>query len=248
MREGRVWVVLLSQLKNDPEQRTIRAVIPTKNEQIIVYEPTKQDVSDILDLKDMLAEFNNGMATGELEVSGQTIMRELIPMLTNMEIDEGMSDEEMQNIIDNPSLPLLQVTHILKGIITEILTILIIATTNDTKSESLADYVDDMQEALADTTVNRLAKDDKNKETVMQIIKHGEELKEAQKEEFVKQAVSDLEVANELDEDAAMERITNVDEDEEQQAVQTDTKDTDLSYQERIKALAMGNYNFDKEK
>ena len=107
MREGRVWVVLLSQLKNDPEQRTIRAVIPTKNEQIIVYEPTKQDVSDILDLKDMLAEFNNGMATGELEVSGQTIMRELIPMLNNMEIDEGMSDEEMQNIIDNPSLPLL---------------------------------------------------------------------------------------------------------------------------------------------
>lgn len=246
MREGQ-RLVLLSQLKNDPEQRTIRAVIPTKNEQIIVYEPTKQDVSDILDLKDMLAEFNEGMATGELEVSGQTIMRELIPMLTNMEIDEGMSDKEMQNIIDNPSLPLLQVTHILKGIITEILTILIIATTNDTKSESLADYVDDMQEALADTTVNRLAKDDKNKETVMQIIKHGEELKEAQKEEFVKQAVSDLEVANELDEDAAMERITNVDEDEEQ-AVQTDTKDTDLSYQERIKALAMGNYNFDKEK
>jgi len=80
------------------QQQRIRKVI---NETIEIYNPDKTEMESIINLfKKYIDEEKK-----EIKIDGMKIIREFLPVLSNIVIDT-MTDEELQEIIDNPSYEL----------------------------------------------------------------------------------------------------------------------------------------------
>lgn len=102
------------QLKNDPKNRKIRDIVMSAGETIKIFEPTSSQLDDILSFQEKWFQNEN------IEIDGIDVARILIPMLTDITGLETMSDEEIGDIIDNPSNALLQVQNHIETIVTEV--------------------------------------------------------------------------------------------------------------------------------
>lgn len=108
-------MVQFSNLVNDQDNRKVREVIMSSNETINVFEPSKKDIAFIVDMQ---GDAMNGEET--LKVTGVEMVRELIPLLTDIEGLEDLTNEEVEFIIDNPTIALVQVQHAIEMIVTEV--------------------------------------------------------------------------------------------------------------------------------
>lgn len=97
------------------EKRQIRELINTPQGAIEVYEPTIEDLVKIVDIQ-VTKEL--GMETGVVSFDGVTVIRELFPILTNIELGE-LSDEELADVIENPSVHLLIAQQVVAQIVAE---------------------------------------------------------------------------------------------------------------------------------
>lgn len=102
-------------LKNDQENRSIRAVIMNGSEHINVYEPSLKDVRAIIDAQEGWVSVEDGV-----NISDEDVLRKLIPMLTDIEGMEDMTDEEILDVANNPSVSFLSVQSEIQSIIIEI--------------------------------------------------------------------------------------------------------------------------------
>ena len=102
-------------LKNDQENRSIRAVIMNGSEHINVYEPSLKDVRVIIDAQEGWVSVEDGV-----NISDEDVLRKLIPMLTDIEGMEDMTDEEILDVANNPSVSFLSVQSEIQSIIIEI--------------------------------------------------------------------------------------------------------------------------------
>lgn len=102
-------------LKNDQENRSIRAVIMNGSEHINVYEPSLEDVRAIIDAQEGWVSVEDGV-----NISDEDVLRKLIPMLTDIEGMEDMTDEEILDVANNPSVSFLSVQSEIQSIIIEI--------------------------------------------------------------------------------------------------------------------------------
>lgn len=102
-------------LKNDQENRSIRAVIMNGSEHIKVYEPSLNDVKAIIDAQEGWVSVEEGV-----NISDEDVLRKLIPMLTDIEGMEEMSDEEILDVANNPSVSFLSIQSEIQAIIIEI--------------------------------------------------------------------------------------------------------------------------------
>lgn len=109
-------MVQFGNLVNDQQNRKIREVITSSGETIHVYEPSLDDIEYIVEMQEKTFD----SATNEVKVSGIEMVRILFPRLTNIEGLEEMTDEEVGYIIDNPTVALIQVQHVVEIIITEV--------------------------------------------------------------------------------------------------------------------------------
>lgn len=96
------------------KERQIREIIPTPQGQIEVYEPTMDDISSIIDLQ----HGDEMMETGVVSFDGATVIKSLFPLLTNISFD-GVSEDELQYTIDNPSVHLLITQQVVAQIVAE---------------------------------------------------------------------------------------------------------------------------------
>jgi len=97
------------------EQRNVREVINTPQGAIEIYEPNIDDVSKIIDLqKDM----GFGMESATVMFEGVAVIRDLFPLLTNIDFGD-MTDEQMENVINKPSIHLLITQQIVAQIVAE---------------------------------------------------------------------------------------------------------------------------------
>ncbi|MDY7043693.1 hypothetical protein RVS70_05690 [Virgibacillus sp. M23] len=97
------------------EDRHIREIINTPSGNIEIYEPTVDDISKIIDLqRDMGFEFQEA----SVSFDGLTVVKELFPLLTNIDMGD-LPDEELNSIIDNPTVHLLITQQIIAQIIAE---------------------------------------------------------------------------------------------------------------------------------
>lgn len=96
-------------------ERQVREIINTPNGVIEIYEPTIEDLAKIIDIQ---REKELGMEIGTVSFDGVTVIRELFPMLTNIELGD-LSDEELKEIIENPSVHLLITQQIVAQIVAE---------------------------------------------------------------------------------------------------------------------------------
>ncbi len=84
-------------------ERQVRELVRTPQGNIEVYEPTVDDIADIIDLQ---RDKGLGMDGGKIAFDGVDVMKTLFPMLTNIDFGD-ISDEELGKIIENPSIHLL---------------------------------------------------------------------------------------------------------------------------------------------
>ncbi|PGA05630.1 hypothetical protein [Bacillus mycoides] len=96
-------------------ERQIRELIRTPQGNIEVYEPTVNDIADIVDLQ---RDKGLGMDDGKIAFEGVDVIKTLFPLLTNIDFGD-ISDEELGKIIDNPSIHLLIAQQYVAQIVAE---------------------------------------------------------------------------------------------------------------------------------
>lgn len=109
--------VQLKDLKasQDEASRKIRDFVSTPQGVIEVYEPTMSDIVDILEIQ---RSENEDELSDEVEFEDITVIKVLFPLLTNLDFYD-LSDKEIKEIIESPSIHLLTVQQIIAQIIQE---------------------------------------------------------------------------------------------------------------------------------
>lgn len=107
-------MVKLKDLKA-PKERYIREVITTPNGAIRVFEPHLDDIETVLNIQNEDGEKGKDF----VEFPDDVVIRQLFPLLTDLDMSD-ISDEELRDIVENPSIYLLQVQNIVSQIVTEI--------------------------------------------------------------------------------------------------------------------------------
>jgi hypothetical protein len=97
------------------EQRQIRELVNTPQGTIEIYEPSIDDIAVIVDLQ---RNQDFGSETGVVSFDGVTVIRELFPLLTNIDLTDS-TDEELGKIIANPTVHLLIAQQIVAQIVAE---------------------------------------------------------------------------------------------------------------------------------
>lgn len=164
---------------NDPKNKKIRTIIDTPEGSITVFEPTTDDVAQMMELQDFIASANQPPEErANLEIRGQTIMKVLVPMLTDMEVPEDMSDEELQNIIDNPTLALSLVTQVLSGIVTDVYSTMMYMLSNEMKRDLLQEAVTVVSDNSSSLVKKMMLKENGGNELVRELEKAEQDVEE----------------------------------------------------------------------
>lgn len=165
-------MVQFKSLYVDPENRPIRAIVDTPTGAVTIFEPTQENVAAIMSLQDMVTAFNQeNDGENTLEISGNTIMRELIPRLTDIELDPDMTDEEMAKIIANPTVELNCIIQYLSSIVTNIYKLMILNFKAELELQSLLDLNEETNDQSVAAYVQKAAKTDEGREGLRNIQK-----------------------------------------------------------------------------
>lgn len=106
------------------EDRKIREQIFVAGETVTIYEPNKEDIDVIIDLQ---GDFVGGDDEEKIDVSGSNVVRVLFPLLTNIEGMEDLTDEEVEEIVENPTIALIQAQHVIEAIVIEVYKMVILS-------------------------------------------------------------------------------------------------------------------------
>ena len=112
-------MVQISSLKNlEGLDRNIREVCTSGNISVIVYEPSRSDVEKLLEMQDEIYEAD-AEGNVQIKIDGATMIRKIYPLLTDLEGIEDLSDEELEDVLDNPSIALIQASSVIEQIVIE---------------------------------------------------------------------------------------------------------------------------------
>lgn len=143
-------------LKNNPNDRRIREVIPVGGKSIKVFEPSEDNINKIISMQEDFMKVLQGESVEEktVEFSGQMIIKELVPLLTDVTGVEDMTDDEINDVVSNPSIGLQRLVMEIEGIITEIFSLVLA----NARYDILAADFNANQFLLTQDTVNRTLK------------------------------------------------------------------------------------------
>lgn len=108
------------------ENRGVREVIFANGDTITVFEPDKQDIDKVFALQEKYIDEEN---PEKLSLTGKDII-ELFGILTDVEGLDELTEEEVNEVIDNPSIALLQAQNVIEGIVTEVYKMVILSLKN----------------------------------------------------------------------------------------------------------------------
>ncbi|MEH7207620.1 hypothetical protein V7094_15480 [Priestia megaterium] len=105
----------ISGLTTPKDQRKVREYINTPQGAIEIYEPTLEDVNAIIDIqRESGFDFNSQF----VEFDENVLLTKIFPLLSNIETGD-LSAEELQKIVDNPSIHLMIAQNLIAQIISE---------------------------------------------------------------------------------------------------------------------------------
>lgn len=205
-------MVLFKNMKSDPDNRSVRQIIEAPTGIIKVFEPSQDDVKKMMKLQDLLVSMNQDVEGSEnegqvLEVSGLTIIRELIPMLTDIEFDEDMSDEEIEDIIENPNMALMEVSQVLSSIVTSVYKMMILSAANHLLENDMMLETYKVDNAAMNKAVQLAAQTDDGLAMINEIQQKELDLEAAEKAEEESAEVVDLESYRKGQEDSPTEDV-----------------------------------------
>ena len=171
----------LENLKNTAEDRKIRDVVMSAGTSINVYEPTIEDIDTIIDLQQKWVE------NDDMQIAGIEVIKVLFPMLTDMEGIDDMTDEEISDVVNNPTNALLQIQYHIETIITEVYKTALLKTRKEILDADLSVESYKVSEETIGRTIALSAKNNNTteKEIIKKIEKANEEYETAIEEEKV---------------------------------------------------------------
>ena len=180
-------MVQFNSFYNDPNNRQILEVINTPTGAVTIFEPSKDDVNKIMQLKEMVDAFNQeNVDENLLDINGTTILKELIPLLTDLEIDPDMTDEEMAQIIENPTVELSLITSVLSSVVTNIYTLMIMNFKNNLELRNMVDQTEEISDSALAMFISKQSKTDEGRKQIEEINKQSDKI--VKMETAIKQA------------------------------------------------------------
>lgn len=180
-------LVQFNSFYNDPNNRQILEVINTPTGAVTIFEPSKDDVNKIMQLKEMVDAFNQeNVDENLLDINGTTILKELIPLLTDLEIDPDMTDEEMAQIIENPTVELSLITSVLSSVVTNIYTLMIMNFKNNLELRNMVDQTEEISDSALAMFISKQSKTDEGRKQIEEINKQSDKI--VKMETAIKQA------------------------------------------------------------
>lgn len=179
-------MVKFRSLYNDPNNKMVREVIDGATGPITIFEPSREDIESIMRLNDIVAAFNEDDTNEEgteLDIDGTTIIRELIPMLTDIEMEEDLDDEEIADIIENPTVDLMNVSEVLSGIVTQVFTLMAIKTKNQLDLEQLVTRTQETRDSSVNNYISESLKTDEGRQQLRQLNELAKQAKEKVEEQ-----------------------------------------------------------------
>ena len=184
---GEYTLVQFNSFYNDPNNRQILEVINTPTGAVTIFEPSKDDVNKIMQLKEMVDAFNQENADENLlDINGTTILKELIPLLTDLEIDPDMTDEEMAQIIENPTVELSLITSVLSSVVTNIYTLMIMNFKNNLELRNMVDQTEEISDSALAMFISKQSKTDEGRKQIEELNKQSDKI--VKMETAIKQA------------------------------------------------------------
>lgn len=101
------------------DKKVVRETVKAPQGLIEIYEPSVDDVLFILDLQNESMGDKDISEVNAVSFDGKTVLTKIFPSLTNIDMT-GVSEEELDNIIENPSIQLLIAQQYVAQIISEI--------------------------------------------------------------------------------------------------------------------------------
>ena len=169
----------LSYLKNTKEYRKIRDVVMSSGSTVNIFEPTLEEIDEILNLQD------EWMSDEGMSISGADVVKVLFPMLTDLEGIDEMTESDVQEVIDNPSNAFIQIQYHIETIITEVYKTAILKARKEILEKDLEVENYKVSEEVFDRTLSLAAKNNGTKEVFDKLQEAEEEFKQAEENEKI---------------------------------------------------------------
>ena len=169
----------LSYLKNTKEYRKIRDVVMSSGSTVNIFEPTLEEIDEILILQD------EWVSDEGMNISGADVVKVLFPMLTDLEGIDEMTESEVQEVIDNPSNAFIQIQYHIETIITEVYKTAILKARKEILEKDLEVESYKVSEEVFDRTLSLAAKNNGTKEVFDKLQNAEEEFNQAEENEKI---------------------------------------------------------------
>ena len=169
----------LSYLKNTKEYRKIRDVVMSSGSTVNIFEPTLEEIDEILKLQD------EWVSDEGMDISGADVVKILFPMLTDLEGIDEMTESDVQEVIDNPSNAFIQIQYHIETIITEVYKTAILKARKEILEKDLEVENYKVSEEVFDRTLSLAAKNNGTKEVFDKLQEAEEEFKQAEEAEKI---------------------------------------------------------------
>lgn len=169
----------LSYLKNTKEYRKIRDVVMSSGSTVNIFEPTLEEIDEILKLQD------EWVSDEGMNISGADVVKVLFPMLTDLEGIDEMTESDIQEVIDNPSNAFIQIQYHIETIITEVYKTAILKARKEILEKDLEVENYKVSEEVFDRTLSLAAKNNGTKEVFDKLQEAEEEFKQAEENEKI---------------------------------------------------------------
>lgn len=169
----------LSYLKNTKEYRKIRDVVMSSGSTVNIFEPTLEEIDEILKLQD------EWVSDEGMNISGADVVKVLFPMLTDLEDIDEMTESDVQEVIDNPSNAFIQIQYHIETIITEVYKTAILKARKEILEKDLEVENYKVSEEVFDRTLSLAAKNNGTKEVFDKLQEAEEEFKQAEEAEKI---------------------------------------------------------------
>lgn len=175
-------MVKFRSLYNDPENRNIVEIVQTATGAITVYEATQDDIKAIMALDDAVAALNQevGEEGNTITIHSAAILQEIIPRLTDLDLD-GMSDEELEKVIENLNAEGSVVMALLEREISRIYTLMILNFANQQLLNNLVDASENLTDQTLGMYIKQASQTDDGRKQIHELNKQANKLASAQK-------------------------------------------------------------------
>jgi hypothetical protein len=185
----------------DKKERLIRDYINTPSGVIEIYEPTADDVAAIIDIERGLG---LDIDTNTIAFDDVTVATKIFPLVTNITINE-LEEDELRDILKNPSVHLIQAKHIVAQILAEANKAYTLRLKTELIQSDSQIAQMELINAIPAAIMDRAKRDGRHAELNGEIVKLNKDIEERMADVEEQAAESDAEVPVESDENDSLD-------------------------------------------